>query len=285
MTTTDLAQRVAEADAAQQAGLETSPRTKTILDLIRDRQHMYGEVLGRTIDPGRFVRVALASVGKNRQLLACDQSSLLGALMLSAQLGLEPGGPLGHAYLVPYGRQCTFIIGYRGYLDLARRSGQIASIYAEPVFDGDEFSWELGLHRDIVHRPTAADRVDPAKVTHVYAVARLTDPNAEPIFVVLTRAEVDAFRKRAKASGNGPWVTDWVAMARKTAVRRLATWLPMSVEIAAAASADERVVTNENVGVEDFIDVAGEEVDQRGDEIVEDVPAAESVPEAKVAKR
>jgi len=226
---------------AAPARTDTSGGAKTIFDLIKASEKQFAVALGRTIDPERFVRVALTTVRTNPSLAGCNPQSLLAALMLSAQLGLEPGGPLGHAYLVPFKNEVTFIPGYRGLITLARRSGEVASIRAHAVFDGDEFSYELGLDQDLVHRPTALDREDPAKITHVYAVAKLRD-GSDPVFVVLTRAQVEKFRKRSKAGGNGPWVTDWEAMALKTAVRRLMTWLPLSVEATQAAKADAVVV-------------------------------------------
>jgi recombination protein RecT len=228
-----------------------------VFDLIRDSKDIYARALGNAITPDRFVMVAITEA---KRLTNCTQQSLLGALMLSAQLGLEPGGPLGQAYLVPFGRDVTFIVGYRGLIDLARRSGAVSSIYAEAVYEGDEFTWTLGLHRDIEHKPTAVEREDPTKITHVYAVARFRDDGAEPSFVVLTRAQVEKFRSRSKAKNNGPWVTDWTAMALKTAVRRLSSWLPMSAETAGAIASDERVITRLDVSPDDFIDVESDEV-------------------------
>lgn len=266
----DLAERVGDREAQQAAGTAVERKTKTIFDLIRDNQAGYARALPSMITPERFVRVAITAIRTKPQLARCNQQSLLGALMLSAQLGLEPGGPLGHAYLVPFGNEVTFIVGYKGMIDLARRSGAVASIYAEPVFEGDEFHWSLGLHRDIQHSPTAVQRDDPTKITHVYAVARFKGEGEEPSFVVLTRAQVEKFRARSKTPKKGPWVDDWQAMALKTAVRRLATWLPMSVELARGMAADEQVITKLDVDVDDFIDVEGDEVQaERSDAVAE----------------
>ncbi|EKF2878464.1 recombinase RecT, partial [Escherichia coli] len=78
-----------------------------------------------------------------------------------SQLGLEPGSALGHAYLLPFGnkneksgkKNVQLIIGYRGMIDLARRSGQIASLSARVVREGDEFNFEFGLDEKLIHRP------------------------------------------------------------------------------------------------------------------------------------
>jgi len=103
-------------------------RNKTIYDLIRDMEDQFRMALPKHFDAGRFVRVAVTTLRRNEKLLRCDQDSLLACLMLSAQLGLEPGGPLGHAYLVPYGSELTFIVGYRGYIELARRTGDVVAV-------------------------------------------------------------------------------------------------------------------------------------------------------------
>jgi len=232
---TALVERLEGAQMAQRTGQPV----ENVLDLIRKMRDQFQVALPRQLDADRFVRVAITTLRTNPKLLTCDRDSLLAGLMVSAQLGLEPGGPLGHAYFVPYGRELTFIVGYRGYIDLARRSGLISDVYAEAVREGDDFSWALGLHRDILHVPGKGERGD---ITHVYAVATYKD-GMSPTFVVLDRAKIEAYRKRSKAANNGPWVTDYEAMALKTSVRRLATWLPLSVELARAVAADESIIT------------------------------------------
>jgi len=255
-TTPSLAEKLTTT-AVEKAPPKTAP---TIFDQIKTLEPSFKKALPAQVDAGRFVRVATTTIRTNKALQRCTPQSLLGALMVSAQLGLEPGTPLGQAYLVPYGSEVTFIIGYRGLIELAMRSGRIASIRADAVYVGDEFTWELGLNPTIVHKPYADDRDDANKITHVYAVARFTD-GTDPSFVVLTRSQVDAVMKRSKASGSGPWKTDWEAMALKTAVRRLAKWLPLTIEAQRAVALDERVIPNVLAATEDeYIDV--EEVDE-----------------------
>src|SRR5690606_21449268 len=101
--------------------------------------------------------------------------------------------------------------------------------------EGDEFVYEYGLRPQLVHRP---DPTGQGEMTHVYAIAWLRD--ADPIFEVMTREEVERIRKRSKAADNGPWVTDYEAMARKTVVKRLCKYLPLSPEAEAAIEADNR---------------------------------------------
>ncbi|MED0762673.1 recombinase RecT, partial [Aneurinibacillus thermoaerophilus] len=77
-------------------------------------------------------------------------------------------GLIGHCYIIPYGREAQFIIGYKGMIDLARRSGQIEQIYAHAVYEADHFEYELGLHPKLVHKPATGRR---GAIQYVYAVA------------------------------------------------------------------------------------------------------------------
>ncbi len=95
-------------------------------------------------------------------------------------------------------------------IDLARRSGQIASLSARVVREGDDFSFEFGLEEKLVHRP---GENEDAPVTHVYAVARLKDGGTQ--FEVMTRKQIELVRAQSKAGNNGPWVTHWEEMAKK----------------------------------------------------------------------
>lgn len=226
----------------------------TVAHLI-DRQHdAIARALPNTLSPDRFSRIVLTEVKANPALLGCEPVSLLAAVMKAAALGLEPG-PLGHVYLVPFRNGKTgksevqFIIGYKGIVDLARRSGQIQSLYADVVYERDAFDYQLGLHRDLTHK--RASGVDRGRVTHAYAVAHYRDGGFD--FVVLDELEIDARRKRSKAKDSGPWVTDYAAMCKKSAVRALAAWLPLTVEQSTAVNSDERSYSLDDFG--DVVDV------------------------------
>lgn len=207
---------------------------------------------GTALNPERFTRVALTVIKQTPKLLQCRPESLLGALMTSAQLGLEPG-PLGEAYLVPYKDQVTFIPGYRGLIKLAWNSGQLRNIAARVVHEEDFFTYEYGLHPDLVHQPARGDR---GGITEVYACATLLDGGAE--FEVMSIPEIEAIRARSRAADSGPWVTDWDAMARKTCVRQLAKWLPMATVLNRAIAAEGTVRTD--LDAEALDEIAADEV-------------------------
>lgn len=196
--------------------------------------------LPRHMTPERLARIVTTEIRKVPKLAECTPVSFFGAVIQCAQLGLEPGNALGHAYLLPYGKDVQLIIGYRGMIDLARRSGQIVSIDARAVYEGDKFECRLGLDPHIEHEPDWANpnRTMGEKLQFVYAVAKLKDGGIQ--FDVMSRAEIEGIRARSKAGNGGPWKTDYQAMALKTVVRRLFKFLPVSIEIQTAVGLDER---------------------------------------------
>ncbi|MFT9846605.1 recombination protein RecT [Aneurinibacillus sp. REN35] len=193
-------------------------------------------VLPKHMDVDRLLRIALTTIRTNPQLLECTVPSLLGAVMQAAQLGLEPG-LLGQCYIIPYGREATFVIGYKGMIDLARRSGTIKSMYAHEVYSNDEFDYEYGLHPSLTHRPAMRER---GEFIGVYAVAHFMDGGYQ--FEFMPKEEIDRRRMRSRSYQSGPWVTDYEEMAKKTVIRHMFKYLPLSVEIMRGAAKDETVL-------------------------------------------
>ena len=152
----------------------------------------------------------------------CSTSSLMGCIITAAELGLEPGGALGHAYLVPFKGQCTLIIGYRGFVDLMRRSGQLSTIRAVVVHEKDEFTIKEGLEQVIEHRPFLTG--DPGLLRFVYAVAKLKDGSYQS--GLHDAGAGGRHQARSRSSSDGPWVTDYEEMAKKTVIRRIASCCP-----------------------------------------------------------
>lgn len=197
-----------------------------------------------------FTRIVVTEIRRNKRLLECTGQSFLGAVMLAAQFGLEPG-PAGLSYLIPRRNrregttEVQFIIGYRGYADLARRSGVV--IDAQVVRQSDHFQFEYGLEPKLSHRPKMQGRGDPICA---YTIGR--SQGLPPVFVVLSLHDIEARRSKSAAKDDGPWKTDWEAMARKSAVRALASYLPTNPELVKAEQLDEVVRTDITTSLEDF---------------------------------
>ena len=203
------------------------------------------------LNADRLARIAATELRKTPALLNTTEASFMGAVMQSAQLGLEPGSALGQAYLVPYGKECQLILGYRGMIDLARRSGQVLSLNAYAVREGDDFNYQLGLHPDIHHVPSVeADRIKKP-ITFVYAVANLKGGGYQ--FEVMSRAEVEAVK--AKAKSKNIWNSYFEQMALKTVIRRLFKYLPVSIEALQITNVDAKREAGEEVKPEDVIDI------------------------------
>lgn len=271
---------------AAAAVTEHAPARPTVEDTIAQRiakqRDQLALALPRLMDPDRFARVLVTECKANVKLLGCEPTSLMAAVMTAAQCGLEPG-PLGHCYLVPFNnnkgtrdkpqwvKEVQFIIGYKGIIDMARRSGKVSSLYAEVVYEGDEFDYQLGLHRDLTHRRSPQAKRD--HITHAYAVAHYVDGGFD--FIVIDELEIEARRMRSQTGkkNEGPWATDRPSMARKSAVRAFAPFLPLTIEIASALQADERVFDLGQFG--DVLDVPIDEEAQDADV----VPAGGELPE------
>ncbi len=193
------------------------------------------------MSPQRFAQIVTTLCGMNPALLDCKPASLIGAVLQCASLGLSPELALGQAYFLPFKNVVTFVPGYKGLATLAWRSEQIASLSMNVVRKGDVFDYELGSSPMLKHKPTAPLS---APVTHAYATAKPI--GGEVMFEVLTTEQVKAVQARSPSarSGRSPWTSDWDAMAKKTAFRRLAKLLPLSTEKAAplgkALDLDER---------------------------------------------
>ena len=210
-------------------------KPKTIFDVIQAGAKQFATALPKHINTDRFVIIAITTIRQNPKLAQCSQESLLGALMVSAQLGLEPG-TLGQCYLIPYGRECQFQIGYKGMIELLRRSGQLKDIYAYSVYENDDFEITYGLDRNLIHKPNLANK---GNFLGCYCVAILKDDTRA--FEYMTKEEIEAHAKKfSKTFGNGPWKTDFEAMAHKTVVKKMLKWLPLSVEFLENIEKDDK---------------------------------------------
>lgn len=223
---------MAAKEATQSTAMITTPAAKqqTIKELLEKAAPSIAAVIPKHLTVERLTKVALSCTARTPALLACSPMSLVRAVMQGAELGLEVGGLLGEAYLVPYKGNVQLIVGYRGLMKLARQSGQLTSIAAYAVREGDAFELEYGLEPKLVHKPVLTGL--PGEVIAVYAIARFKDGGYQ--VDVMTRAEVDAVRTRSAAADAGPWVTDFAEMAKKSVVRRMCKYIPLSPELARA---------------------------------------------------
>lgn len=224
-------------------------RALTIRSLLDKQAGELSRAVPRHIDPARFLRTTLTVVMQNQKLLDCTPQSIVGAMMQAGAWGLELDPGLGQAYLVPYYDRrkdrtvAQLQIGYQGMIELAMRSTKVRRIMARAVYEKDVFAYSFGLEEKLEHVPSSEP--DPGPLTFVYAVATLDE--GEKQFDVMSRADVEKVRGRSRAGNDGPWVTDFDAMAKKTVVRRLCKYLPKSTELAQVIDREERFERGEDV--------------------------------------
>lgn len=241
-------------------------KPKSIKDYINSMQGEIQKALPSVMTPERFTRIALSAVSNTPKLAECTPQSFLGAMMNAAQLGLEPNTPLGHAYLIPYGKQCQFQIGYKGLLDLAHRAGTNAAAYT--VYENDEFSYTLGLHPDIKHVPAVTDRGKP-----IAFYATWENPEMKAYgFEVMSYEEVEAHGKKySKTYNNSPWQTNFEEMAKKTVLKKALKYAPLKSEFIRAVAEDESVKEDIKEDMSEvkntFVDVEYEVIDAETGEV------------------
>lgn len=210
-------------------------------------------VLPRHVSPDRMLKIALGALRTTPKLMECTVESLMGAVVQCSQLGLEPNTPLGHAYLIPFEKkkkvggewvtekvETQIVIGYKGLIDLARRSGQVVSIAAHAVYEHDHFDYAFGLNEKLEHKPAMSAR---GRVIAFYAVAKLV--GGGHAFEVMSAEQVNEIRdasqnyKFARDKEKTVWGQHYEEMGRKTVLRRLFKYLPVSIELASAAALDD----------------------------------------------
>jgi len=184
----------------------------------------------------RVIQVALGQCRDNPRLLDCNPQSVIKSVIGAVEHGLELGGVLGQAYLVPYKRECQMQVGYKGLITLALRSGAVSSVTAEVVHEADEFRCVLGSDPILRHSPALTD---PGDVIAVYAVAYMTGGGS--VFRVMRLDQIDAIRASSQGRNLKPWKDHWEEMAKKTAIRALCKYLPQAPAAHAAAVRDEYI--------------------------------------------
>ena len=219
----------------------TNNSKKSMQQYIKSMEGEIKKALPSVITPERFTRMVLSAISVNPKLASCTPASFLGAMMNAAQLGLEPNTPLGQAYLIPYGNQVQFQIGYKGLIDLAYRSGEVELVQAHIVYENDDFECEFGLEPKLVHKPADKNRGEPIKV---YAMFKTKSGGYG--FEVMSMDEVkkhaEKFSQTAKSSSS-PWKTNFEEMAKKTVLKKALKYAPLKSDFVKGVVQDETVKT------------------------------------------
>lgn len=204
--------------------------------------------LPKHMNADRVSRIAMTVFRSNPDFANCDPVSFIAALMTASQLGLEVG-ILGQAYLIPYKKTCTFVPGWQGLVDLVSRAGR-ATVWTGAVFEGDEFDYALGDRPYVQHRPAGED--DEKKLTHVYAIGRVNGQEW-PIIEVWPVNKVRKHLKTYNKVGERHYAFRHFEMyARKVALLQVIKYVPKSIELVSAMTADNEADRGRTIEMNKF---------------------------------
>ena len=229
-------------------------QTRDLKSLIESSAKELARALPDHMKPERLVRIALTAIRLNPDLSRCTPESFLGSLFVAAQTGLEPVG--GRSYLLPFNRsvkkpdgtwhsikECQFIIGYKGLVELFFRHEAALSIDMQTVHANDEFDYQYGTEAFLRHKPALKNR---GESIGYYAVAMIKGGGSVFYYISKEDALVHGQKhsktfdkKKEQFYDASPWAKEFDAMALKTALIQLAKKLPLSVEVQRVIQADE----------------------------------------------
>lgn len=267
---------------------------KNVEDDIYKMAAPVSQVLPAHLKWERFSQIAISNIMQDANLRQCDKKTVMGALMQAAYLQLSPVPHFGHCYFIPRFNkrlgysECTFLIGYKGYIDLLYKTGRVNKVYAYLVYKGDKFKYELGLHPNITHEPTEAE--NRGAVTYAYAVAHLKEGGE--MFEVMSEQEIIATAKHSSNYGTeySPWMRFPDQMRRKTVIHRLQNYMPMTADYLSQVATDETVIEHtmfdHRTGELDLTQVRHVEAEEVTDPVIDTMPNYEDesqIPEADQA--
>ena len=195
-------------------------------------KQQFATALPSHLSPDRFARVAITALTRTPKLQSCTQESFFKCLLDLSAMGLEPDGRRAH--LIPYGRECTLVLDFKGLAELVRRSGDVVKIHSDVVCENDTFAHSMG---DVTEHTYDISKDRGAVIA---AYSQVTLKNGAVQSEIMSKAEIDAIKNKSRAGRSGPWVDHYNQMACKTVFRRLTKWLTLSPEVMDAVSAAEK---------------------------------------------
>jgi recombination protein RecT len=232
-----------------------APKAQTFPQLLDAFKSQIQLALPKHMNADRMARIALTCFRMNPQLAECDPKSVFAAVILGAQMGLEPG-VLGQAYLIPYKDRkkgittCQFVPGWQGLADLVNRAGR-ASVWTGAVYEGDKFEFAFGSSPFLVHIPTGEE----VKLTHCYAIGRVKAAEY-PVIEVWSVPKLLRHRDHFNRVGDRHYSYEHFEMyGRKIALLQVLKYMPKSVELTNAMGLDNAAEAGaQNVDLKEAID-------------------------------
>jgi recombination protein RecT len=245
-------------------------KMKMLGEYIGGYQKQLTTVLPSHMDSNRLLRICYNTVRRTPKLLDCTFESIVGALLESAYLGLEPSVG-GQCWLVPFAKEAVLVAGYRGLVQLALRSDQVQMLYANAVYSKDYFEHK-DYPRVLEHsrfKPTEEDS-DPGELIGAYSIVSMHAGGE--FWIWMDASQIMAIKKRSPGAKkeNSPWNSSDIyvraEMWKKTVLRRHCKVLPMSVEYNRLSDLDDRADRQLPQNLDDNLKVL--EIDQNCSENV-----------------
>lgn len=216
----------------------------------------------------RFISSIVSAVNNNKELQACSSASILSAALLGESLNLSPSPQLGQYYLVPFnnkdGKVAQFQLGYKGYIQLAIRSGQYKKINVLAIKEGELVRYDP-LNEEIeVNLIEYEEEREKAQTIGYYAMFEYTNGFKKAMYWSRAKMEAHAIKYSAgyaadkrKRTQYTFWSKDFDGMAYKTMLRQLISkWGIMSIDLVTAIDADMAVVNED--GSKSYVEVEEE---------------------------
>lgn len=219
---------------------------KTLKDLLQnpETQLAIQATSSKYMTPEKVVKIATLATSRQPDLFNCTPKSVLNSIVQAAELGLNFGGGTGEGYLIPYGakylpkgvKECQFMPGYQGFIELAYRTGKVEFMDAHVVYTGDEVEYSLGSEPFIKHKPTM-DTEKRGRPLFTYCVIILKE-SKYPKIELMSEDDITKVRNKSRAKDDGPWVSFPFEMRRKSVLRRAWKYIPKTPEVEAAMIVD-----------------------------------------------
>ena len=212
---------------------------------LRRQQNTWKHYLPNNDDPEKTVALIMRMLKAQPDLMrACEHATFWRALAQLMTLDLTVDGAIGEAYLMMYGVEVKLVIGYKGLIKLAQRSGEVKSLFAACVYETDTFKVSYGMQQNVVHELDESSERTNGELTHVYAICTLT--NGTQIPLVMDRASIENHRRsfsKGSERSSSPWVTSPERMWMKTVIRKMLNsgMIPLSAEIKDSLNEDDTI--------------------------------------------
>lgn len=223
-------------------------------------QQMIAQSISGQAAQKRFITGVISAVNANPKLQECSTDSILTAALTGEALGLTPSPQMGQYYIVPYGRQAQFQLGYKGYIQLAQRTGQYKSLNVMTVHEGEYlgrdavtgepmFSWTEDEDGPVIGYMAAMETVNGFRKNIYWSRQKMLNyadkysaAFSSTAFQKLQNGEYSEDQARRLTA---PWYTNFDDMAQKTVLKQLLSkWGILSTEMVEAEAVPEPVQEN-----------------------------------------